>query len=154
MDDINAHLFEYVYEFWTLQTLGYAIHALLALLIYVVQGMLDMVVAGECFVAGYFFKLVPSRIARNSSQVSMTVAFGNENERPQFLQGSRRSVDPRHVSTITYAWLSNSEGEAIDHIQVLMPSPIVAVVFRKIQGIQVLVREWRAGYGPIGRRES
>ena len=116
--------------------------------------MLDMVVAGECFVAGDVFKLVPSRIASQCSQVSMTVAYGNENEHPQFLQGSKRSVDPRHVTTIAYAWLSNSEGEAIDHIQILMHSPIVAVVFRKIYGIQVLLREWRNGYGSVGRSEG
>ena len=44
----------------------------------------------------------------------------------------KRSVDPRNIAPVPNAWLANAEGETVDHIQILMTCPVVAVVLGEI----------------------
>src|SRR5207245_7332817 len=118
----------------------YPLRVLLLLLAKEIEGVLDVVVAGEGQIAVKFLEAVAVRETAYLLQYLGRPAGAREVEHTQVLLGARWGVDPGDITLIALGRLADTEPPIVPLLLKASAMPDELEVIREVQRVEVLVR--------------
>ena len=105
-----------------------------------INGVFNVIMAGEGFVIGQLFVTVAMCETRDLLERRLSIRRADQIENSKPVRGLRRRIEPRHPTLVAIEWLADAETETLRQLAIATTKPCELEVVREIERVKILVR--------------